>query len=178
MKMSWNFGFYWIVHYLFLYVIIVHINCICMHVCVLAERSLIKLSPERPCQSLTITEADAHSQPLDQAWGPQWRSQRKEWRRGRGLQPYRKNNNINQTDAHPPQCSQRLNHQPRGTHGGTHSSSHIYSRGWPCWASVVEEALGPVKARCSSVGEWEGGEAGVDGWVGEHPPRSRGRGMR
>jgi hypothetical protein len=32
---------------------------------VLADRSLIQLSPERLCQSLTNTEADAHSQPLD-----------------------------------------------------------------------------------------------------------------
>jgi hypothetical protein len=34
------------------------------------------------------------------------------------------------------------------------------------------EALGPVKARCPSVGEWEGGQAGVGGWVGEHLHRS------
>jgi hypothetical protein len=32
---------------------------------VLADRSLIHLSPERLCQSLTNTEADAHSQALD-----------------------------------------------------------------------------------------------------------------
>jgi hypothetical protein len=32
---------------------------------VLADRSLIQLSPERPCQSLANTEADAFSQPLD-----------------------------------------------------------------------------------------------------------------
>jgi hypothetical protein len=30
-----------------------------------AERSLIWLSPERLCQSLTNTEMDAHTQPLD-----------------------------------------------------------------------------------------------------------------
>jgi hypothetical protein len=36
------------------------------------------------------------------------------------------------------------------------------------------EAFGPVKARCSSVGEGQGGEAGVSGWVWEHPHRSRG----
>jgi hypothetical protein len=30
---------------------------------VLADRSLIKLSPERLCQSLTNTEVDARSQP-------------------------------------------------------------------------------------------------------------------
>jgi hypothetical protein len=39
-----------------------------------------------------------------------------------------------------------------------------------------EEALGPVKARCPSVGEFEGGKVGVGGWVGTHPQRSRGRG--
>jgi hypothetical protein len=38
------------------------------------------------------------------------------------------------------------------------------------------EALGAVKARCPSVGECEGWEAVVDGWVGKHPHRSRGRG--
>jgi hypothetical protein len=58
-----------------------------------------------------------------------------------------------------PQCSQGLNHQPKGTHGGTHGSSCICSRGWPC--------LGiNVKARCPSVGECESREAGVGGWVG------------
>ena len=29
-----------------------------------------------------------------------------------------------------------------------------------------EEALGPVKARCPSGEECQGGEAGEDGWVG------------
>ena len=41
----------------------------CKHYCgcqeVYAERSLIWMSPERPCQSLTNAEADARSQPLD-----------------------------------------------------------------------------------------------------------------
>ena len=41
---------------------------------------------------------------------------------------------------------------------------------------MEREALGPVKAQCLSVGECQGGEAGVDGWVGEHPHRSKGRG--
>jgi hypothetical protein len=30
------------------------------------------------------------------------------------------------------------------------------------------EALGPVKSRCPSVGEFQGGEVGVSGWVREH----------
>ena len=38
------------------------------------------------------------------------------------------------------------------------------------------EAFGPVKARCRSVVECQGGEAGVGRWVGEHPHRSRGKG--
>ena len=44
-------------------------GCRCQEV--LADRILIYLSPERLCQSLTNTEADAYSQPLDRAQGPQ-----------------------------------------------------------------------------------------------------------
>ena len=76
----------------------------------------------------------------------------------------------------PHQSSQRLNYQPKSTHGGTHGSSLICSRGWPCWASMGGETLGPMKAECTSVGECQGGEAGVYGKVGEHPHRSRGTG--
>jgi hypothetical protein len=36
-----------------------------------------------------------------------------------------------------------------------------------------EEALGPVKAQCPSVGEYQAMEVGVDEWVEEHPHRSR-----
>ena len=38
------------------------------------------------------------------------------------------------------------------------------------------DALGPGKAHCPSVGECKVREAGVRGWVGEHPYRSRVRG--
>jgi len=41
-----------------------------------------------------------------------------------------------------------------------------YSRGWPCWASMGEEALGPPKTPCPSVGECQGGEVGRGRWVG------------
>jgi hypothetical protein len=37
---------------------------------VLTVRSLIQLTPERLCQILTNTDANAHSQPLDWAHGP------------------------------------------------------------------------------------------------------------
>jgi hypothetical protein len=46
--------------------------CWCQEFC--SDRRLIQLSPERLCQSLTNTVADACSQTLDWAWDPQWRS--------------------------------------------------------------------------------------------------------
>jgi len=62
------------------------------------------------------------------------------------------------------------------THGRTHDSSHICSRGWHCPASIGGEALGPVKARFPNVGECQGIEERVSGWEWEHPHRSRGGG--
>ena len=56
-----------------------------------------------------------------------------------------------------------LNHQPKSAHGGTHGSSCICRRGWPCQASVGGEALSPVKVLCPSIGECQGQEAGVGG---------------
>jgi hypothetical protein len=67
------------------------------------------------------------------------------------------------------QSSLGLNHQSKKTHGGTHGSSCICSRGWPYWASMGGEALGLVKVIYPSVGECQGQEAGVGGLV------SRGR---
>jgi hypothetical protein len=75
-----------------------------------------------------------------------------------------------------PLISQELNPQPKSTHGATHGSSHLCSRGWPCWSSMEGETLGPVKAQCPSVGECQGREVGVGRWVREYPHRSRGRG--
>jgi hypothetical protein len=49
------------------------------------------------------------------------------------------------------QSSQGLNHQPKSIHRGSNDSSCICSRGWPYQASMGEEALGPVEARCPSV---------------------------
>ena len=46
----------------------------------------------------------------------------------KGLQPPRKDNNINQPDLLPP-SSQGINHQPKSTHGGTDGHRHICSRG-------------------------------------------------
>jgi len=38
---------------------------------------------------------------------------------------------------------------------------------------MVRDAFDPLKAKCSSVGKCQCREKGVDGWVGEHPHRSR-----
>jgi hypothetical protein len=67
------------------------------------------------------------------------------------------------TRPSPFQSSQGLNHQPKSTHGGIHGSSSICGRGWPSQSSMGGEALGPVKAQCTSVWECQSGEAGVGG---------------
>jgi hypothetical protein len=53
-----------------------------------------------------------------------------------------------------------LDHHPKNTHGGTHGSGLICGRGWPCWISVGEAALGPEGVRCPSVGEYQGEKMG------------------
>jgi len=55
-------------------------------------------------------------------------------------------NPIGKTTISTNQSSQGLNHQPKSTHGGTHGSSCIHSRGWHCLASIRGEAPGLVKA--------------------------------
>jgi len=52
-----------------------------------------------------------------------------------------------------PQSSQGLHHQPKTTHGGTHGSGCICSRGWPYLASMGWEALGSIEAQYYSVRE-------------------------
>ena len=59
---------------------------------------------------------------------------------------------------------QGQNHQPDSTHGFTHGSRCIGSRGWPCWTSKGGEAPGPGKAQCSSVGEYQDREVGRGDW--------------
>jgi hypothetical protein len=63
------------------------------------------------------------------------------------------------------QSCQGLNHQPKSTHGGTHTSSCISSRGWPSLSAMGGEALGHGKDLCLSVGKCQGQEAGVEGLV-------------
>ena len=59
----------------------------------------------------------------------------------------------------------KIHHQPKKTHGGTHGSSCVCSRGWPSWPSMGGEALGPVKVLCPNIWECLGQEAGVGGLV-------------
>jgi hypothetical protein len=70
------------------------------------------------------------------------------------------------------QSSQGLNHQPKSSLGGIHASSCLCSRGLSYLESVGEEALGPVKICCLSIGWW-GRSWLADEWVGELPPISR-----
>jgi hypothetical protein len=137
-----------------------------------AERSLIWLSPERLYQSLTNTEADVAANHWTKQGVPSGAvRERTEGAEGVCSPIGRTTIATNQTL----QSSQGLKHQSRSTHGVTHGSSCICNRGWPCWASMGEEAFGPVKAQCPSVGECEGREARGSGWVGEHPHRNRER---
>ena len=74
-----------------------------------------------------------------------------------------------------PQSFQGLNHQPKSTHGGTHGSSHICSRGWPSGSSMGGGARGPMKALlmpwCRGI---ENREVELAGLVEEHPHRAGG----
>jgi hypothetical protein len=137
---------------------------------VIDDRSLIWLSSERLCQSLTNTEADACSQPLDWAQGPEWKS----WRRGWGAEgvciPLK---GTSVSTGQTPRCSWGLDHQLKSTHGTTHGSGCICGRRCPCWTSVGGEALGPESAWCPRVGECHSRKTEVHGWVGEHPHRCR-----
>jgi hypothetical protein len=58
---------------------------------------------------------------------------------------------TNQTP--PPNSAKRLTHQTKNTHGGSHGSSCICSRGKPYLASVGGDVLDHVEAQCPIVGE-------------------------
>jgi hypothetical protein len=63
-----------------------------------------------------------------------------------------------------PQSFLELNHQPKKTHGGTCYSSCMCSWGWPSWASMGGEVLGPVKVLCPSLGGFQAWEWGLVCW--------------
>jgi hypothetical protein len=74
-------------------------------------------------------------------------------------QPYKKNNNINQPE--PPEVPGTKPPTKECTWQDPWLQPHICSRGWPGQASKGGEALGPLKAQCTSVGGsgWVGGGA-------------------
>jgi hypothetical protein len=76
------------------------------------------------------------------------------------------------------QRSQELNHQPKSAHSGTHGSSCICSRGWPCGTSMRGDALGLVKAEYPSVGECQDREEGLGGLVSNERGNDMGGGFR
>jgi hypothetical protein len=114
----------------------------------LADRSLVWPSPENFCQYLTNTGADPHSQPSDWARDPNERVKgRTEGAEGNSNPIGRTTISTNLTTH----SSQGQNHQPKSTHGVTHGSSYLCSRGLLYLASMGREALGPVEAGYSSV---------------------------
>ena len=104
-----------------------------------AYRSLIQLCPERVSQSLTNIEANAGSQPLECAQGPE---------KTGGSEGVC--NPIKQ--QYQPICSSPPTEFPgtkpltKSSHGVIHGSSWLCSRGWPYWTSVGGKALVPVKS--------------------------------
>jgi hypothetical protein len=73
-----------------------------------------------------------------------------------------------------PQSSQGLNHQSKSTHGGTHGSSSICSRRWPCQTSM----RGPWSCE-GSMPQCRGmpGPGSRSRWVGEQEEGGGNRGL-
>ena len=80
----------------------------------------------------------------------------------RGLQPHRRNINMNQSvcpelpGTKPPTKEYTI---------GTQDFSCTCSRGWTCGTSMGGESLGLVKAQCPRLGECQHREAGMGGLV-------------
>jgi hypothetical protein len=82
-----------------------------------------------------------------------------------------KRTTVSTANSPIPWGSQRLDHQPKNTHG----TGHICGRRWPCWTSLGGNGLGPEGVQCPNVGECQGGKMVV--CVEEHPHRGKGKGM-
>jgi hypothetical protein len=110
---------------------------------VYAERSLIWLSPERLCQSLTNTETDARRMLATNHWSEHRVPNRGVRERTKGVEGDCNSTGRTISTNQSLKSSQELSHQQRSTHG----SSCIHCRGWPHHASMGGEVLGPVKAQ-------------------------------
>jgi hypothetical protein len=120
---------------------------------VLAEGSLIRLSPGRLYQSLTNTEAvvtanhwTEHRVP-DEGVG-------EGTERAKGFAVSWGSNSVNW-----PLSPELLVSGPpiKSTHGGTHGYGHTCGRGWPCWTSVERAPLGCLIPQCRVMPGWEDG---------------------
>ena len=125
----------------------------------LADRSLILLSPERLCQRQTWILTATH-------WTEFGVSEEMEKGRKELTDFVAPMGGATVSTVQIPRSSQGLDHQPKRTYGGTHGSSHICDRGWPCWTSVGEVALGPDGFCRPIVGKCQGRKTGVGGWYG------------
>jgi hypothetical protein len=105
----------------------------------LADGSLRWLSPERLCQSLTNTEADAHSHLLDWAQDPWQKRCRRDWRNWGDFQSCG-GGGVKVSTEETFWSSRGLDYQSKSTHGGTHGSGHRIGRGW--YTSVRGMSLG------------------------------------
>jgi hypothetical protein len=90
---------------------------------VLADGSLIWLSPDRLWQNLTNTEVDASSKPFDWIWGSQMEELEKRLKELRGFDTPWREQQCQQ--ARPPWSSWWLDYQPKNTHWGTHDAGCI-----------------------------------------------------
>jgi hypothetical protein len=113
-------------------------------------------------QSLTNTEVEAHSQPLDWAGGVPDRGVGEGTEGAEGVRSPMEGATISRDQNL--WSSWGLDHQPKNTHEATHGIGYLSTRGWPCLTSVGEEALGPEGVWCPSVGECQGGRTGIGGW--------------
>ena len=133
---------------------------------VLADMSLIWLSPERLCQSLTNTEAEAHRQPLSLAWRSPMEELEKGQKELRGF-------------AAPWKEQQYQQARPPGAPRNWTTNQRIHMEIPMALATYVAEdgLVGHQWEERPSGLSWEmsGQEDGSE-WVGEHPHRGRGRG--
>jgi hypothetical protein len=135
---------------------------------VLADRNLVQLSRE------ALPEPNKYSLLLNWAWGPQWRSYGKDWR---GLQPHRKDNNINQPEPPFPRAELPRTKPPTKEYptmeGPMAPAAYVAEDGliWHQW-----EGKPLVLWRIDALAEGNS-RAVRQEWVGEHSHRSRGRGV-
>jgi hypothetical protein len=140
---------------------------------VFADGSLIWLSPERLCQSLTNTEVDASSQSLD------WARESLDGGVGEGTEGVEQV--CSPMEGAKISTGQTCPELPRT---GPPTKEHTWRDPWH-WLHIWQKmAVLDISGRrgpwargwwMPRMTEQEDRKMGVSGWVGEHPHRSRGR---